>query len=168
MAVDKVKGTDLFEELNLLYKQGIDKVDPTEMAGMLKGRKGIYDHMKSVIADAKETITIVTTQEGLVRKSESLKLALKKASARGVKIRIAASSLPKSGIPEELKGIAEVKSLNQEASARFMISDGKDVVFMISNDADVHENYDLAVWVNTPFFATALDKMFELSWKSLK
>jgi len=166
--LDKVKGTELFNELNLLYKQGIDKVDPTEMAGMLKGRKGIYDHMKSVIADAKESLTIVTTSEGLARKSESLRSALKKASARGVKIRIAASSLPKSGLPVELKDIAEVKSLEQATNARFMIADSKDVVFMISNDADVHENYDMAIWVSTPFFATALEKMFNLSWNSLK
>ncbi len=166
--LDQVTGTELFEELNLLYKQGIDKVDPAEMAGLLKGRKNIYDHFKSAIANAQSTITIVTSGQGLVRKAEVLKSALKKAKARGVSIRVAAALGSKVSVPEEFKAIAEVRKIDQSENARFLIVDGKDVVFMISNDADIHENYDLGVWVKTPFFASALDKMFELSWKNLK
>jgi len=166
--LENVKGTDLFNELNLLYSQGIDKVDPAEMAGMLKGRKNIYDHMKSVITNTNKSLTIVTTSEGLARKADALKSALRKAGARGVKIRIAATALPKGNVLEGLKDVADIKSLEQATSARFLIADGKDVIFMISDDASVHENYDLAVWVSTPFFATALERMFDLSWKSLK
>ncbi len=166
--LENVRGTELFDELNLLYKQGIDKVEPTDMAGLLKGRKNIYDHLKSIIASTKDTITIVTTADGLVRKAETLKSALKKANARGVKIRIATTAMPKAQLPSDLQEAAEIKKIDPSINARFMISDGKDVVFMVADDADVHENYDVGVWVKTPFFASALEKMFELSWKNLK
>jgi len=164
--LEKVKGTELFDELNLLYKQGIEKVEPTDMAGLLKSRKNIYDHYKSLIANAKESITIVTTAEGLQRKADILRSSLKKASARGVKIRIAAANAK--SIPEDFKKIAEVKSIDKKVNARFMIADGKDIVFMLANDSDVNENYDLGVWVNTPFFANALERMFDISWDSFK
>lgn len=164
--LDKVKGTEMFDELNLLFKQGIEKIDPSELAGLLKSRKNIYDHLKSVISTANESIVLVTTADGLARKADALKSSLKKASARGVKIRIAATNAKT--IPEELKKIAEVRNIETKADARFMIIDGKDVIFMMADDATVHEDYDLGVWVKTPFFAGALQNLFELSWKGLK
>ena len=32
----------------------------------------------------------------------------------------------------------------------------------------LHPTYDIGIWVNTPFFAAALEELFELAWKSLK
>ena len=39
---------------------------------------------------------------------------------------------------------------------------------MILDDKDVHPTYDVGIWVNTPFFAKALENMFDLSWKGMK
>ena len=36
------------------------------------------------------------------------------------------------------------------------------------SDEDVHPSYDIGIWVNTPFFASALDQLFDLAWASLK
>jgi hypothetical protein len=52
--------------------------------------------------------------------------------------------------------------------ARFCIVDGKDLVFMVLNDSDVHPTYDVGIWVNTPFFASALDNLFDTAWKGMK
>ena len=67
---------------------------------------------------------------------------------------------------KELYGIAEVKHTDSEG--RFCIVDGKEVVFMLLDDKKVHPTYDTGVWVNTPFFASALNNMFDQSWKSMK
>jgi hypothetical protein len=32
----------------------------------------------------------------------------------------------------------------------------------------VHPTYDVGIWINTPFFAKALEDMFELAWKDMK
>ncbi len=41
-------------------------------------------------------------------------------------------------------------------------------MFMLSNDEEVHEAYDLGVWINTTFFATALEQLFDMTWQNLK
>jgi len=38
---------------------------------------------------------------------------------------------------------------------------------MLNDDKDVHENYDIAIWVDTPFFANALEGMFNSNWNKL-
>ena len=64
--------------------------------------------------------------------------------------------------------IAEVKDVGKMKNARFCVVDGKELLFMVMDDEEVHPTYDIGVWVNSPFFATALDGLFESSWKQLK
>jgi len=39
---------------------------------------------------------------------------------------------------------------------------------MVLDDEEVHPTYDIGIWVNTPFFAAALQNLFDVAWKSLK
>ncbi len=89
---------------------------------------------------------------------------MKKAKDKGVKIKIAAPVVN----AKELAGIADIRALDKKSNSRFVLIDGKQVVFMLNDDEKVHEAYDSGVWVNTPFFASALEQMFELTWKDLK
>jgi len=41
-------------------------------------------------------------------------------------------------------------------------------MFMLLDDEKFHPNYDTGVWINTEFFAQALEQLFELAWKSMK
>ena len=36
---------------------------------------------------------------------------------------------------------------------------------MLMDDKDVHPSYDIGIWVNTPYFASALENMFNVAWK---
>ena len=67
---------------------------------------------------------------------------------------------------KDIQKVAEVKST--EAAGRFCIVDGKELVFMVLNDQEVHPTYDVGIWVNTPFFASALQGLFDQSWKGMK
>ena len=67
---------------------------------------------------------------------------------------------------KELQGIAEVR--NTDTKARFCIVDGKEIIFMVMDDNEVHPTYDVGIWVNTPFFASAMENLFELAWKNMK
>jgi len=53
-------------------------------------------------------------------------------------------------------------------NGRFSIIDSEQLMFMLLNDENVHPSYDVGVWINTPFFAKALEQMFELAWNSFK
>ncbi len=62
--------------------------------------------------------------------------------------------------------VAEIKST--QLNARFILVDGKEIIFMVMNDGDVHPTYDVGIWVNTPFFASAMETLFDLAWKEMK
>lgn len=162
--VENVRNSDTFNELNLLFKQGIENVDPTNISGAIKGRNNIYNHILGLISEAKKSVVISTTDKGLVRKAEYFKDVLKKMKGR-VEVRIAAPLKEKEAknAANELKELARVKAC--DVGSRFVIVDEKDVMFMLKDDSDVHESSDLGIWVNTPYFAAALDSMFKMSWK---
>ncbi len=160
-----LKESEVLKELQLLYKQGIEPMQPTDFSGALKGRHNLYDHMSLLAKEAESSIVIATTEDGIIRKVRALKPILEKAKARGVKIKIAAPMNDKTKeVLDKLDGIADVKDL-KDMKARFVIVDGKQVLFMLNDDKDVHPTYDLGMWVTTPYFAGALQTMFDTAWK---
>ncbi len=163
----KVSNTDVYQEIELLYKQGVEKVEPSEMSGFLKGRKNLNDHLKALVNKAGKSVIIATTEKGLERKSSFLRSALRRAKERGVKIKLVAPVNSKTDLPQGLTKVAEVRNL-ENVKSRFVVVDGKDVVFMTADDKEVHENYDHGIWVNSPFFASAFEQMFENTWQNLK
>ena len=120
-----------------------------------------------MIKGAEKSIVLVTTPQGLVRKVNSLKQALQKAKQKGVKIRIATQMTKdiKNAV-KEIENVAEIKNTN--VKSRFCIVDGKQVAFMLLDDKETHPTYDSAVWINTPFFASALEGFFNESWAKMK
>jgi len=166
--LEDLKGTDLLKELNVLHTQGVELVDPTDLSGSLRGRQNLYDHLEMSVKNAEETVTIMTTSEGLIRKIDALKPVFEKLQKRGVKIRIAAPLNKEcADAVKDLSGVAEIRDI-KHISARFIIVDGKELTFMVLNDTEVHPSYDIGIWINTPFFAKALEDMFELAWKEMK
>ncbi|MBW2987307.1 hypothetical protein KY336_02040 [Candidatus Woesearchaeota archaeon] len=165
--LNDLKGSEVLNELNLLHTQGIELIEPTDLSGSLKGRHNLYDHLELTIKNAEESVTLMTTSEGLMRKVEALKPIFEKLKKRGVKIKIAAPITKEcSDAVKEISNIAEVKNA-KNVNARFCIVDGKELTFMVLNDAEVHPTYDIGIWVNTPFFAQALEGMFDLAWKEM-
>src|SRR3989344_1659636 len=59
--LEELKTTDVLKELDLLHKQGIEFIEPTDLSGAIRGRHNIYAHMESLIKNAENTVTIVTT-----------------------------------------------------------------------------------------------------------
>ncbi len=166
--LEQLKDSDVLEELKVLHTKGVDLVEPTELTGALKGRSNAYNQLDLMIKSAEESIVLVTTEQGLARKADTLGRAVKKANDRGVTIQVAAPiSAKNKEAAERLGKHAEVRDL-KGVNARFCIADGKEVMFMLLDDSDVHPTYDVGVWINTPYFAAALKSMFELAWKGLK
>lgn len=167
--LDDLKNTDLIDELNGLHTQGVELVEPTDLSGSLRGRMNLYNHLEFTIRGAEESVTIMSTTQGLVRKVEGLRPTLQDLAKRGVKIRIAAplKTDEAKAVVNDLKGIAEVRNIDH-INARFVVVDGTEVMFMVMHDEDVHPTYDVGIWVNTPFFASALDQLFSLAWNTLE
>jgi sugar-specific transcriptional regulator TrmB len=165
--LEELKATEVIGELNALHSQGVELVEPADLSGSLRGRHNLYNHLELTIRNAENNVTLMTTTQGFIRKVEGLKPTFEKIKKRGVKIRIAAP-ITKDAMSsvKDLKGVAEVRST--DSKARFCIVDGKELVFMVLDDKEVHPTYDVGVWVNTPFFANALDGLFDVAWKNMK
>jgi len=167
--LEQLKGDEVLHELTGLFTQGVKFVEPSDLSGSLRGRQNMYNHLDMMVRDAEKTITIVTTAEGLNRKLEALMPSFEKARKRGVKIRIAAPvNANNVKIAKELSKVAEVKAIDSSFKARFSIIDSEQIMFMLLDDEKVHPNYDVGVWINTEFFARALEQMFELAWDRFK
>jgi len=166
--LEQLKGDDVLGELSSLFSEGIKFVEPSDLSGALKGRQNVYNHLDMLIREAESTITLVTTAEGLNRKIEVLLPSLEKAKKRGVKIKIAAPiNESNKKVAKDFQKVAEVRDING-LDARFCIVDSNQIMFMLLNDKDVHPSYDVGVWINTEFFAQALEQLFELAWKNFK
>jgi len=143
-------------QLTSLHTDGIETQDPSELTGSLKGRENIYNHLEYQIKSAKNRVVIATTEEGLKRKTVALLKQIKKAKERGVEIMIAAPYTEKTKKEREmLSEYAEMKNITMP-STRACIVDNKQVTLMLTDDKEVHPSYDLAIWMNSPYFAKSL------------
>ena len=166
--LEKLKGDEVLGELSSLFTEGIKFVEPSDLSGALKGRQNIYNHLDMLVRESQSTITLVTTADGLNRKLEVLLPSLEKAKKRGVKIRIAAPiTEANKKVAKDFSKVAEVRNVDA-LRGRFMIIDSEQLMFMLLNDETVHPTYDVGVWINTEFFAQALEQLFEVAWKQFK
>ncbi len=165
--LEELKGTEVLTELNSLHNQGIELVEPSELSGSLKGRHNLYNHLESTIKGAEKSVTIMTTSQGFLRKVEGLKPIFEKLKKKGVKVRIAAPITKESSTAvKDVSSVADVR--HADSKARFIVVDGKQLVFMVMDDSEVHPTYDVGIWVNTPFFASAMENLFDTTWKGLR
>jgi len=166
--LEKLKGDEVLGELTTIFSDGIKYIESTDLSGALKSRQNIYNHLDMLVREAQSTITLVTTADGLTRKLEILMPSLEKAKKRGVKIRIAAPiNAENKKVAKDFAKVAEVRNV-EDLNARFMLVDSEQLMFMLLNDNEVHPSYDVGIWLNTEFFAQALESLFEIAWKNFK
>ncbi|HYD03088.1 MAG TPA: TrmB family transcriptional regulator [Alphaproteobacteria bacterium] len=165
--MDELKRSDVLEQLTTLHTNGIDMIEPTELVGMIKNRENIYEYMENMIKKAEKSVYLMTSSEGIVRKMEKLEKSIKKAADKGVSVKvIVPTAKDVERLDKEFKNILEAKS--SDVKSRFILVDDTKLLFFITNDKDVHPSYDVAVWVETSFFAESMKGFFENAWKMKK
>jgi HTH-type transcriptional regulator, sugar sensing transcriptional regulator len=162
--LDTFKKSELLSELNTLHTQGIDMVDPTNLSGVVRGRKNLYNEYISLINNAKKSINLMTSEEGLFRKMNLLTNHLKKAKSRGVDIQILTHLSDESKkYFVSLTKHADMK-LNNEIKSRFIMADNNHLLFSLVDGDKVHSNYDSGLIVKSEFFVGSFSKMFDSIW----
>jgi sugar-specific transcriptional regulator TrmB len=166
--LESLKESDVLSDLEQLHEQGIQLVEPSDLSGALKGRYNLYNHLEAMVKSAESEVIIMTTSTGFLRKVEALKGVFEELQERGVSIKIACPKTDKTeAVAKDLGDLVELR-YTEEIEARFIIVDGEEVLFMTLHDQDIYPAYDIGVWVNTPFFASALQQLFEIAWKEFK
>ncbi len=161
--LSNIKDENLFTDLNLLYNQGIQKVDSTNLSGSVQGRDAIYSQLKGMLEGAEKEVVIATTAEGALRKMKKFKSVLTKLKDKGVSVKVAAPVENLDGVSKDVRESVAFKKV-EGLDARFCVVDKKQVLFMVSDDQSVHETYDSAVWVSAPYFSESFSTMFDAMW----
>ena len=165
--LESLRDSNILKDLDSLHEQGIQLIEPNDLSGALKGRYNLYNHLEAMIKNAENEIILMTTSTGFLRKIEALRGNFEELKDRGVSIKVATPKTDKAlQIQKELKDLVEVR-FTDRVEARFCVVDSEEVLFMTLNDKDIYPAYDIGIWVNTPFFAQALQQLFEVSWDSM-
>ena len=156
--IENIKETDEFKELELLHKTGVQHVDISSISKSIVGRTIINRHIKDMISKSKSSIVFVATQEHTERAAKLLKGFMPLFAKKGVKARLYCPY--SNNIVKKLQNV-EHKEYNPNTS--FISIDGKEMLFLVSNEAA--PDYEVAIWINSPFFVNAVDVLFEGSLK---
>ncbi len=157
--LDNFKESNTLNELNNLYNKGIKTYAPSELSGAFRGRENIYTQMESMIRNAENSVKIVTTEEGVIRKLSVLKEVIRKAHERGVSIEVEAPLTERNkDTIDSLRDFINFKSISNP-DARYCVVDDKQALLMLLNDKDVHPNYDVGVWLNSESVSKLLSNL---------
>ena len=165
--IDNLKNSDIARELETIYKQGFNLVQPFEMTGTLKGRHAINQQLNALLKKAKSKVSIMTTEDGLNDLYSRHFKTLKRASKKGIKIRILApitDSKPASDFSE----IADIRGV-EGPIGRVAIIDDDHLVLALTDDKKVHQTQDTAFWANSNHATRdILSNLFESVWSTAK
>ena len=156
--LSNTKSNILVNELVLLHEQGSESIESTEMTGSLQGKHNIYNHLECMLRNASKSVLISATQNEFVEMSSRLKSVFEKLKTKNVKVKILTqvSDLTRKAA-SDIRNFAEVKNSNNKS--RFYIVDGKEMVFMVLDETEIHPSYDVAIWVNSPL-AKDFERMY--------
>ena len=157
--IESIKETDEFKELELLHKTGVQHVDISSISKSIVGRTAINRFVKDMIPKAKSSVVIVATNQNLDRIVKLLKNFMPNFAKKNVKAKLYAPYNK-----TVIKKLQNVEHSDYNPSTSFITIDGKEMLFMVSNDS-VAPDYEVAVWIDSPFFVNAVNILFEGSLK---
>ncbi len=158
--LSKVKNTQEFIKLEDLYEKGINPVKRGDLSVALKGRSNISNYLKEIIQNAKKEVIICTNAEEIKLKIKLFQQTFEILKKADIKIKIALCG--DNDLIEQIRNKFEMKIKKIEIDAKFFIIDKKEILFYLTKNADD----DIAIWLNSEFFARAFASLFEQSLKS--
>lgn len=168
--IDEIKKSRSLNELISLYKNGIKTTDPSEFTGAIKGRRAMHQQLETLLRKAENSVSLLTSGEGLMELYENQNKLLRDAAKRGVNIRIAAPITKETrSILKDLGSFASVRNIDRlkDLRGRIAIVDGKEIIMALTDEKNTHPTQDLHLWSRSKHVAgDVLEPLFEMIWKS--
>lgn len=160
VTLSNVTSTNEFEQLEHLYKGGISPVKREDLSLSLKGRTNISNHLREILQNAEKEVVICLNAEEMKAKMKLFKETIERLKKANIKIKIALS-----GDEATIKKISEllgVKISKIDIDTKFFIIDRQEILFYLSKN---NNDEDIAIWLNSEFFADAFTSLFERAMK---
>jgi sugar-specific transcriptional regulator TrmB len=159
-SLGKIKETEEYTELLKLYQTGMTPIKREDLSVSLKGKSNILNTLRETIVEAKKEVIICTDVEDLYGKMRILKPIFQRMQNEKIKLRIALTGSPDH--IEKLNKMLDIKAKRIMIKAKFFIVDRKEILFYLVERADTDE---MAVWLNSEFFAQAMAELFDKATK---
>ncbi len=160
MSLSKIKETDEYLQLEQLYNEGINPVKREDITLALKGKSNITNHLKELLNSAEREVLICINADDLLSKQKLFRQTFDELKNRGVKVKVALSGNDKMVKHAGEKFKEKFKKINIDA--KFFIIDRREILFYITKSAS---GDDIAIWLNSEFFANAFASMFDKALK---
>lgn len=168
--LDSFQDSEAVEELENLYDQGLELVEPEEMSGSLQGSRQINQHMGTMFQEADSSIKIATSEKGLKDLHDNHADLLGEARDNDVNVKILAPITDENRNEcESLNQVAEVRHLEESdefdvPNGRFAIIDNDALTMSMTHD-EVHDTQDTAFWTKSDHMAEeTMEPVFDMLW----
>ncbi len=167
--LEDFKDSEAVQELESLYDQGVELVDPAEMSGSLKGRHQINQHLGTMFQEAEENIKIVTSEKGLQDLEENHADLFEEAREKGVNVKILTPVTENNRDSyDRLSQSTEIRHLEDQEEfelpdGRFAIVDNNLTLGMTPDE--VHQTQDTAFWTQSDHVSReTMEPVFDMLW----
>jgi sugar-specific transcriptional regulator TrmB len=156
VTLGNLKNTEEFSKLEALYKEGLSPIKKEDYSAALKGKSNIANYLREILQDAFKEVIICTNADDVNSKLKLFQQTIESLDKEKIKVRIALSGDEK--IIKKISDILKLKIKKIDVDAKFFIIDRKEILFYISKDKNQD---DVAVWINSEFFAQAFAVLFD-------
>ncbi len=157
--LDTVQDDEVFRELELLHSSAVKHVEIGDISKSIIGRAAINKQVKLLMKDAQKNILVVSDLHSAEKILKPLKSLIPLLRKKGITVAVYAPHDKR--MAKKLPGVSYV---DYKTDSCFVLIDGQHVLFMASSSSVVSE-YEVAIWMDTPYFVQALQLLFEMSVK---
>lgn len=158
--ISSLKDTKEYTELESLYKTGIQPTRQQDMSAAIKGKINVYSHVREMLENSEKEVIICMPAIELESKNRIFSGLFDRLRKAGISIKTALS-----GTDEEVRSAEKkfkIKASKINVTAKFFISDRKQVLFITSNAQSEEE---IGIWLDSDFFSSSLGYLFDLALK---
>ncbi len=154
----KIKSTTEYNDLESLYREGVNPIKREEVSASLKGKSNISNHLREILQNAEKEVIICTNAKEFASKAKLFSQTIASLKKSNIKIQVALSG--DDSLIKQLSEKLKIKIKRADIDAKFFIVDRREILFYLSNEPTQD---DLAIWLNSEFFSEAFASLFELA-----
>ncbi|OGJ12284.1 hypothetical protein A3K62_01795 [Candidatus Pacearchaeota archaeon RBG_16_35_8] len=163
VTLSNVMSTSEYEQLEQLYKGGTDPIKREDISLALKGKSHITNHLREILQNATKEVIICLNAEEMKSKMKLFEQTFETLKKANIKIKVALS-----GDDILIKKISDalgVKISKIDIDTKFFIVDRREILFYVLKENKEINDEDMAIWLNSEFFADAFTSLFEKAMK---
>lgn len=156
VSLSNIKDTNEFNELESLYKEGMNPVQREELTSALKGKSNISNYLREILQNAEKEVIICTDAEDINSKIKVFQQTIELLKKSNIKVKIALSG--DDILIKKVSDILDIKIKKINIDTKFFIIDRKEMLFYLTKG---NNEEDVAIWLNSEFFSQAFASLFE-------